>query len=1745
MTLLTKRATRLTKGFPEQVPSLSYSRGHQKTPVALSWPLTGRVGHRRLHGRRPRRPRSAPYPQRDLTGLDDPEGDGDGGRGCEEMINEPRGGGAQGGTPAGGAGGVRRLEGPGDWLARGRVGRVHVVETVVTITVKDINDNPPLFPNTTMFGEVQENGPIDLSVGVVSAWDADDASEGTNAQLTYAIQKNVVHDRTGEAIFAVDPQSGLIRTALCCLDRETTPEYHIQVVATDGGGLKGTGTVVVRLTDVNDNSPRLSRHLWELEVDETWGDGPPDGSTLLEMSAVDRDTSNYFFYRVVEASGWGWQHFNMRSVGATGQLYATRTLDFENETHRRGFKFMVQVTDRGRGGWTDPRHLASAWVSVRLRDVNDNPPQFRRPHAHVTIREDAAPGTLLAALPAHDPDRGGALGEVDYRVTGGWGALTVDAGGGVSLLRSLDREAPDGGAVGVARVIGVDRGAPPLTATATLTITVTDVNDCAPRLLPPTVLHVAEGGAPALLGVLTATDSDVWALGHGPPFTFSLAPTNPAHVLAHISLSLDPQLDSGRGGAELWAVGGLDREEERQLRVEVVVADAQGLATTQALTVVVDDCNDHPMKPAAKTVHLWTTQGGVWEAPLGRVYVEDPDDWDLGDKTFRWRGAPHPLFSLRPEDGALHASTHLHQGRYELQFLVSDRAWDQRDVSANVTVLVKVLSHDALAHATPITLTPTTPLDLTRGWTPKGGGGGLGTLLEAVGRVLGGGDLYTVEVVSVSGHQHLQHSNTPSSDATTQSPTSPATPWDLREAPTRRAPSTSVWVSVTQKETGRFMDPVKLQGLLNLHLRQLEETTHLTVVTEENSPRAGGEGRDPGAPRPYYPGLRGAPPSAATSASRALPLQVVDANATSLVTPRLSRTHACHAREPEGCTPSTCLNGGRCARSSQGNRCVCPQGSTGPRCKVLGRTFLGKGWAWVQPLPPCLPATISFSILTRRPHALLLYSGPMARPRQPRAASATPLLAVQLDQGRPQVLVEGVGGSLKAEVNATLHDGGWHTLHLQLDAQGVSLMLDFCGRGWDTHPPDDSHCLARAAWTTPSGVEAWVGAASPLQLGGLAHAPPRPEDHGWREAPTSASLDGCLANLALSGQLVDLGQPAHSWGSAPGCRPQEAACPGGCGRRGRCVGGLEHPECECDPGWAGSRACDTPTVPAALGRSSYAKVALSFAPAPRVVSVQLRVRTRGPRHGLLLHLAGHHRASALTIHLRGGVACASVSGSRRRSATSRGVCVEGRPLGDGEWHTVRAERHGHNLVVSVDDGDAPRRNVSLASLMVPSGGDDDDADDTSKPPAPLDVDKHDAVTVGGVPEFAGVSLLSVHDDLRDSCVDDLRVSGRPLPLPPAVNGTDWGQVTTSEGVTRGCQAADACVNITCAPPLSCTSTWGQASCSCGPGRQLVSRACEDLNECLWSPCLHGGSCHNLRPGYLCVCGPGHTGDHCQWATLTPEGHPLRTPAGAAVMAISLLLLVIVGVAFFVRLHRQWLRRTLAGRQVGGDHKAIATVKGGAVDEGGGGGGGRGRKQQLRREPDPITFLQCLKYNLRHARPPSCGQDEDALQQDPGLASYLEAPPLPDLPAGGPLLPRDDLRAYAYEGEGSSAGSLTSAISGLRAEVDEEGSGIRPLMTEFLEVMDLLKHLPEAARTSPTLLGNKGDEEVARSCNTSRGLGQPPSPATPPHVVVALDLPTPGVKRGVASPLGTQTPRHPLTRPASPPASKVELPTTTC
>lgn len=73
----------------------------------------------------------------------------------------------------------------------------------------------------------------------IDAEDSDDPFENGNAKIKYSIEKNAIEEGTGLPIFEIQPNTGEIKTLICCLDREKTSDYSIQVIATDGAGLKG------------------------------------------------------------------------------------------------------------------------------------------------------------------------------------------------------------------------------------------------------------------------------------------------------------------------------------------------------------------------------------------------------------------------------------------------------------------------------------------------------------------------------------------------------------------------------------------------------------------------------------------------------------------------------------------------------------------------------------------------------------------------------------------------------------------------------------------------------------------------------------------------------------------------------------------------------------------------------------------------------------------------------------------------------------------------------------------------------------------------------------------------------------------------------------------------------------------------------------------------------------------------------------------------------------------------------------------------------------------------------------------------------------------------------------------------------------------------------------------------------------------------------------------------------------------
>jgi len=89
------------------------------------------------------------------------------------------------------------------------------------------------------------------------------------------------------------------------------------------------------------------------------------------------------------------------------------------------------------------------------------------------------------------------------------------------------------------------------------------------------------------------------------------------------------------------------------------------------------------------------------------------------------------------------------------------------------------------------------------------------------------------------------------------------------------------------------------------------------------------------------------------------------------------------------------------------------------------------------------------------------------------------------------------------------------------------------------------------------------------------------------------------------------------------------------------------------------------------------------------------------------------------------------------------VCLPHGVISDGLWHTVKAYRYGHQLMLEVDDADQHyRRNETLLMLS-------EEARDM-KAPHRLLIDKQDGISMGGKPYFAGINVINVEDDFYES-----------------------------------------------------------------------------------------------------------------------------------------------------------------------------------------------------------------------------------------------------------------------------------------------------------------------------------------------------------------------------------------------------------
>nr|XP_036862123.1 cadherin-22 isoform X3 [Manis javanica] len=272
-------------------------------------------------------------------------------------------------------------------------------ESEFIIKVQDINDSEPRFLHGPYIGSVAELAPTGTSVMQVMASDADDPTYGSSARLVYSVLD-------GEHHFTVDSKTGVIRTAVPDLDRESQERYEVVIQATDMagqlGGLSGSTTVTIVVTDVNDNPPRFPQKMYQFSIQESVPIGTAVGRVKAEDSDVGENTD--MTYHLKDESGSGGHAFKVTTDSDTQEaiIVVQKHLDFESQP-------VHTVVLEALNKFVDPRFADlgtfrdQAIVRVTVTDV-DEPPEFQPPSGLLEVQEDAQVGSLVGVVTARDPD---------------------------------------------------------------------------------------------------------------------------------------------------------------------------------------------------------------------------------------------------------------------------------------------------------------------------------------------------------------------------------------------------------------------------------------------------------------------------------------------------------------------------------------------------------------------------------------------------------------------------------------------------------------------------------------------------------------------------------------------------------------------------------------------------------------------------------------------------------------------------------------------------------------------------------------------------------------------------------------------------------------------------------------------------------------------------------------------------------------------------------------------------------------------------------------------------------------------------------------------------------------------------------------------------------------------------------------------------------------------------------------------
>ncbi|XP_037118459.1 protocadherin Fat 4 [Syngnathus acus] len=524
----------------------------------------------------------------------------------------------------------------------------------VEITLQDVNDNPPVFPNDILDVSIEENVGDGFRIMQLTATDAD---EGPNALVTYTIISGA------DDSFRIDPESGdLIATKK--LDRERRSSYSLLVRADDG---KQSSDMRLNITveDVNDHTPKFSRPTYSFDIPED----TPSGSIVAAILASDSDSGvNGEVTYLLEDDDED-ETFLLNPV--TGVFNVTRPLDYENQQY-----YILTAKALDGGG-----QASTVRVYFNILDVNDNAPSFNTTVYSTSVLESLPPGSSIVVVNASDADDG-PNAHLLYKIVSGdpQDHFVITKEGVLQTKKTLDRETQSFYNL----VITVNDLAPPpmtrFTSTAQVSIILLDVNDCPPTFISQKMTYIQEN-TPVDTSVFSAlaTDAD-----SGPN----------SYVEYSLKGPFGNKFSIGTIDGDVRLIGELDREELANYTLTVVATDKgePPLSSTMDVTMLVLDVNDNTPTFSQNIYDIEIEENTLTGMDIIQVFATDSDEGTNGQIRFSISGGnTNRDFRMDSVTGMVSVAKQLDrevQASYSLVVQASDRGSSPRVDHATVNIVL-------------------------------------------------------------------------------------------------------------------------------------------------------------------------------------------------------------------------------------------------------------------------------------------------------------------------------------------------------------------------------------------------------------------------------------------------------------------------------------------------------------------------------------------------------------------------------------------------------------------------------------------------------------------------------------------------------------------------------------------------------------------------------------------------------------------------------------------------------------------------------------------------------------------------------------------------------------------------------------------------------------------------------------------------------------------------------------------------